>query len=340
MTNLRLTCLVALGLGGVVWAGTPKTVHTLEDTKNATILSPVDIDGDGDMDLLTTGLRGIAALDLDKDGDLDVIGVAPLRGLFWFENMGQAKAFSPPKLIAKKASEHLAVGDFDGDGDLDAMTGGDAPTLHLNEDGKGRKWSSSKPFPGIKGMSSAKAYSPQACDIDGDGDLDIVCSDGYGISKLVNEGGIWKNVRLWTGSSSEKFGGLQARDFDGDGDVDVVAAARSQAVYLNNMDGKGTLAPEVTKLEFSIHFVDAGDIDGDGDVDLVVGARDASKVAWLAWDAEEEEFTVQVLDHDDYLKSNANGIRLVDMDGDKDLDILFSSSNYSVARGVVWLETR
>eukprot|EP00942_MAST-04A_sp_MAST-4A-sp1_P006464 g6464.t1 len=105
-----------------------------------------DIDGDGDMDLLTTSERE--------------------NKLLWSENTDGKGTFSAPKLIddTERSPVFVHAADIDGDGDMDVLSrNNDEIAWYENKDGKGT-------FSAHKTIASdaGKAYSVYAADIDGD----------------------------------------------------------------------------------------------------------------------------------------------------------------------------
>lgn len=119
-------------------------------------------------------------------------------------------------------------------------------------------------------------------DVDGDGDLDIVCGrdSQSGLERLYrNDGrGHFADVsatQMPAGVGSTFTRDLAFGDVDGDGDLDVIASCIGpDRLYLN--DGSGTFT-DATASQMPAAWtvstsVAAGDIDGDGDVDLVFGA--------------------------------------------------------------------
>ena len=70
----------------------------------------------------------------------------------------------------------------------------------------------------------------------------------------------------------------------------------------------------------------------DGSVDAVTCAKDSMVCAWFENDGKGEFFTRVI-----HLDQAAYDIRLVDMDGDGDLDVLVAGQN---SKNVVWYENR
>lgn len=167
-----------------------------------------DIDGDGDLDVLTAsrlddtiawyanngagsfsegvaisiganGAMDVFAADLDGDDDLDVLSASQTDGrIVWYENLDAAGTFGPGTDIAVLYRPNAVIAaDLDGDDDMDvvAPSSGDGRILWFeNLDGSGT-------FSGGKEIvDDLLPLHVIAADIDGDGDLDLVAaSDGY-----------------------------------------------------------------------------------------------------------------------------------------------------------------
>lgn len=181
-------------------------------------------------------------------------------------------------------------------------------------------------------------------DINGDGFQDIVTSNETNSSLIwyrnINGNLGFDEGRL-VGNMITQAAHLIAIDVDNDGDMDIVAAAKQSgnngnALYwFENLTGTGVFAEGVifSDLVDNPQFLDAGDLDGDGDVDIVSASNDDDKIAWYENENGLGSFGVQIV-----LTSNANGAqkaRLVDLDEDGDLDIVFCSVNDGK---VAWIE--
>jgi hypothetical protein len=115
------------------------------------------------------GATNIKAADINRDGVPDVVGSCGHgKGVFWFEGPTWKKHVIDAELRDPHA---LAVGDFDGDGDLDVATASFGAKLvrWYENDGKG----SFTPHD-IDTTNQQEAYDLKAVDLDADGRLDLI----------------------------------------------------------------------------------------------------------------------------------------------------------------------
>ncbi|MHB1036592.1 MAG: FG-GAP repeat domain-containing protein [Pirellulales bacterium] len=128
-----------------------------------------------------------ATLDVDRDGDVDLImteNEIKAGRIAWIENAdGKGGRWTlhvlpPSDRVARGAYHSLIVADFDGDGDPDVFTcemegiAGDGPPrwfLWENVDGKGQNF-----VERVVLDANLGGHAAVAADFDGDGDLDIV----------------------------------------------------------------------------------------------------------------------------------------------------------------------
>lgn len=115
--------------------------------------------------------------DLDGDGDVDVVTSSFVGPLVWYENLDDG-SFSAARVIsdAAKSSYGLDVGDIDGDGDMDVVSGSyaDNEIAWYENLGNGE-------FSGQQVISRAQSgpFSVILADLDGDGDEDVVAGSYY-----------------------------------------------------------------------------------------------------------------------------------------------------------------
>jgi len=200
-------------------------------------------------------------------------------------------------------------------------------------------------------------------DLDRDGRLDLLVSDlGTPTPSDATNGGVF----WFRGGPDETFAvyplqtGLgrvadaQAADFDGDGDLDIVVAVfgwrRVGEILLLVNRSEGAEAPRFEPFRVdprpgTIH-VPVADLDGDGDVDFValISQQFEAIVAFL--NDGHGRFTPRELFRASHPNWGSTGIELVDLDGDADLDILFTNGDtlddlvVKPYHGVQWLENR
>ncbi|MDE0103326.1 MAG: VCBS repeat-containing protein [Bryobacterales bacterium] len=199
-------------------------------------------------------------VDLDADGDLDVL--AGSRGesrVFWLENLGEPGIeFREHRIAVQLPPDHeevrltgfmLGFEDFSGDGRLDVLLS--AGTHHVvwleQPEGPGEPW----PMRWIGSMEPDSATGLTLADIDGDGDNDIFCGSYSGPPRHVDGRDVGPADRLgrlaWfqnPGAAGEAwvrhdisrrkrgmFDMAVARDIDGDGDTDFVGTRGNSLPY-------------------------------------------------------------------------------------------------------------
>jgi hypothetical protein len=177
-------------------------------------LAAADVDGDGDVDLLSSNHDGHTVSVRLNDGQGDFAGGS--------------------EVPVGNSPYGMATADVDGDGDLDllvASQGTSTVSVRLN-DGQGHFSGGSNPA-----VALAAVYLTVA-DVDGDGDPDLLTTAGYlqsTASVYVNNG-----QGTFTAASSFSVGanpaGIVAADINGDGALDVLTA------NVNNIGTTGTIS--------------------------------------------------------------------------------------------------
>ena len=212
--------------------------------------------------------------DLDGDGDLDILTAATAAVVSL--NNGSGAFVGNAVIPMANAVTDVAVGDVDGDGDLDALVAnGSRVSIRLNN-GRGT-FSGGSDVP-VGGPTTKLTVG----DVDGDGDLDLATTNSI---QGTTTGSV--SVRLNDGSGT--FGGgadypltycvgaVALGDVDGDGDLDLVASGGEDGTFrtpglatLRLNDGRGTFSggADFATGGFLAHLA-LGDMDGDGTLDLV-----------------------------------------------------------------------
>lgn len=284
--------------------------HLVSDSNDADVGAAVaDVNGDGYPDRIAGGFvhlhpgpgnpgpfvtlrtgapaytHDLLVGDIDKDGRPDFVMI-DYPGIKWYRNPGPPFSDWPATDVSGQDSinQHggLALGDFDGDGDLDISR---IDRWFENRDG-GRTWvqrfgpefgSYDPRFWGL----SARAVAE---DIDGDGDIDLAqaeCDVENGrVAWFENRylGDVWIPHLIKDSVDGQDFHSLVLADFDGDGDKDFFSGGGANSLgakhwYIwENLDGKGGAFREHVIWKDAAHGGHesvAFDVDGDGDLDIV-----------------------------------------------------------------------
>ncbi|WP_324679525.1 FG-GAP-like repeat-containing protein [Hymenobacter sp. GOD-10R] len=263
-----------------------------------------DVDGDSDLDLLApnatvgtsvlvylnngsgsfslyqtatvlAGVTDIAVGDVDADGDLDLIttayGFRPGNASVRL-NDGTGNFRGGQDINSNvDRTYNVAVGDVDGDGDLDFVMGNasanpgsvplNAVTIYSNN-GSGTFDNGQLISLGSGGGATDVALG----DLDKDGDLDFVSTNGGSTQVAVglNNGNGTFTTRQF--AANMQLGSVSLGDVDGDGDLDFVTSTETGTlVWVNN----GAASFSTTQTVAAVRSAILSDIDGDGDLDLL-----------------------------------------------------------------------
>jgi len=237
-----------------------------------------------------TAATSVYAIDLDGDGDMDVLSASSTDDkIAWYENTDGQGSFGPQQIISTNANFAIVVyaGDLDGDGDMDVLSASASDgkiAWYKNTDGQGT-FSSQQ----IISTNSNGIKSIYATDIDGDGDMDVVsgaANNSIDVAWYENtdgQGTFGSQQVISTAINS--VGSVYATDLDNDGDVDVLVGTifDDSVIWFENIDGQGTFGTQqdINTNTNHVRAVYAADIDGDGDMDVLSASQDDDKIAWF-----------------------------------------------------------
>ena len=295
-----------------------------------------DIDGDGDPDLVVGESNGTVKYFLNES-----IGF----NLVFTEKTSTDNPFSS---INTGGSTKVAFADIDGDSDPDLVVGLYTGKLsyYLNESTTdtisftAKTSASDNPFSHI---DVGDFSSPTFADVDDDGDLDLIVSEGHGTVKYyLNEstGGTISFTAKTAGDNpfnhinlgNSSYPVPTFNDVDGDNKIDLVLGGTDGTLkYYRN---ESTAFTRKTESYNPLSGFDMGsyaaptfaDIDGDSDLDLVVGEYWGNLKYYLNESTENNISFTEKTSTDNPFNGFDVGLHATptfsDIDGDSDLDLV------------------
>ena len=258
-------------------------------------VTAADIDGNGTLDLATSGSGGKILLfgtgdgsfipdanhslaatgpgaslwaDMDDDGDVDMVHCGPAGTRLWRQT-GDAK-WSPSDVTHDATCDAGAVFDADHDGDLDILVTGPAGNELLNNNRDG----SFRPLGEQMGIRGSAGRQVLVADLDSDRDLDIL------VLNATPPHDIWQNDRTWRYQPFPELDDLRqaslvaatVADADADGKPEIYGISPDGALLAWRRTavswGRVTLVPAGTPAGDEAELTVA-DFDGDGLLELL-----------------------------------------------------------------------
>lgn len=288
-----------LGLG--VFGGTPTTIES--GISGFTKILTLDIDGDGNLDVLTarnlsnalklyqnssngssftnltllgatSGVTDISLGDINLDGKPDIVVVNNLsQEIFWLKNIGDG-TFSNKNLIdnAIKGPFNIVAADFNGDQRIDiAATSLSFDSLYLYKN----SYNDTNGTFSFDRVLIDRSYFPaldiKITDLDSDGDSDVITTDGSTILWHENQGGHFLTHMIDDTVNDSTL--LWPIDFDKDGNMDFVTNSvtdKTLTLYQNPGNQAFSRVPLILDTNYIKTFA-IGDTDNDSDYDILIG---------------------------------------------------------------------
>ncbi len=262
-----------------------------QQIRNNTHVAAGDLDNDGDIDfLVTSDGNPVRMYKNDGKGNFTVTDVTP--GVPGVDHLGNPVTYAAtgPDTGGPRRSLHVALGDLDGDGDLDALVAYDGDRdqfLRNNGNGTFTVTDIEPVYLDTEAVAIA--------DLDGNGTLDaIFVFDGDGAVVAWNDGNGNFTLEPIAGTEGSHSKDIVIGDFDRDGYFDAIVVNTSLAdgvteefslLLRNNRNGGfdvSTVGPPLVTVARVVkgpkggratrgEAVVAADFDGDGDLDVLIG---------------------------------------------------------------------
>ncbi len=335
---------VRLGNGDLTLG--PVAEHTVGNEPHE--IAVADIDGDAILDLLTRnsgsndvsvllGLgdgsfapgrafgvfdlsRGMAVDDVDFDGSQDFL-VATLSSLgdriFHVAGNGDGTFAGAHRYLF--GEQFAVMGDFDGDGANDVITGAESASNLFSTDLFLHRYNANGTFGPAEIVSTVDIKKAQALELTGDAFIDLIVlksTDVISVLPGLGDGTFGPELDAFTPTNSF----FTLADFDGDQVLDLAANRSDSGIDVALGNGDGTFAAPVTHpiTQQVSHFA-VGDVDGNTTQDLVYRVTvGGERILMLPGNGNGTFGPEQTL-----VTSQTDSPYLVDLGEDGDLDIVF-----------------
>lgn len=225
----------------------------------------------------------VCVVDLDGDGDMDIlynydIDYASTYFLQWCENTDGQESFGCPSNYFTIAGHRHAIhtSDINGDGAIDIVVDG-VEAIAWFENLGGQSNFGPLQFIGY-GDSPCNVFS---ADIDDDGDMDLLSyddDDKLNWHENTDGQGIFNQHQI----STDYARSIRAVDMDQDGDMDVISGSSSTILWYENLDGQGSFSVQqiISDNDYGYSYIYAADINNDNKIDVLAAFPDEDKIAW------------------------------------------------------------
>ena len=278
--------------------------------------------------------ESVFAADIDGDGDMDVLSASQLdERISWFPNIDGEGTFGRPWMITDDLpyASWVQAADLDGDGDLDVVAASNDEIVSFeNTNGRGRFGDAKRIDSDITGLTSVHRG-----DVDGDGNVDLVAGSGVCyVDSRVNGGACqYRGNLVWYANTdglgtfseqnqipydSEIIQAVSVADVDSDNDLDLLFSSTRKTAWFENMDGRGTFEFREQFWRDNANALFVADVDRDGDMDVISGR-------WgnISWHENVDgkgnfEFRSEIVSSAD----GGEAVHVADLDNDGDVDLV------------------
>jgi hypothetical protein len=275
---------------------------------------------------LATGALDVQPADFNGDGGLDLIfDSSEHGGEVWLNQLGTLTFTPTGQTLGAFSIQSMAVGDIDGDEDIDVLVGSD----NLGANAQIKVWTNDG-----TGMFTATGHLIGATlpgaialgDLDGDEDVDVFVAR---VANLPNQ--VWLNNGSGQFTNSGQALGaahstdVALGDLDGDEDLDAfVVDSNVNTVWFNNGSGQFTDSGQQLAAATGLG-VALGDIDRDGDIDAATANQESTNRLWQ--NNGNGSFTQLPLPESG---TNSQNVTFTDVDVDGDLDLFVSRAELNL----------
>ena len=286
--------------------------HKLHDAVVSYLqLDVIDVDGDSDLDVVTHNMHGPVA---------------------WWENKGKARKWKHREFHEDAERGAFALGDVDGDGDMDLVVSSRSQVLWHENEGKAKKFADAQPI----GPKSYDRRTLAVADFDGEEGAEVVVN-GDSLTMYKLQGDEWKQTDLGKDNSG---GLLHSADFDNDGDLDLFTGNGGLALLIN--DGGEFTRTQIKAVRWSPQEIVVADFDGDRDNDIAfnIGMGNGVRVAINKGNGKFAEKPEHIGKENKHTHWTPTDLHAGDIDGDGDVDLLFNSLGVSFTDFAAWWENK
>lgn len=236
-----------------------------------------------------SGVCSMKAMDMEGDGDLDVlVSALSNQAVIWYENDGNEN-FTMTTISLDGGNSEVLGTDVDGDGDLDVI----ARIKSTSE----LTW-----FDNDQEMNTATIaidtianglHASAAADMDGDGDNDLIGADMNSITWYENKGDQSFDQHAILTGTFIYLSDIYVMDLDADTDMDILLSSDyNDTIYWFKNDGNQNFTMEVVLAGDRPMEMVVLDMDGDGDMDLLANSYDQNEAFWIEFACNEADLPV------------------------------------------------